>query len=188
MAKQMKLLLAAFALVLQCSCTHNAPRPAHECERQCRMDSIIQHYCAVADTTFNPIKEAQLFGDYERDLQSLFRDGRADGFDALLQGMRVDDVVVNDTTYKHVSFNLINGMDAKPKITFNASYYCKADDAATDSVFQRLAGIGNLERVVFSGNVLQQGTLSAQINADNAYLISYPVFHIIIDNIRTHAR
>ena len=188
MAKQMKLLLAAFALVLQCSCIHNAPRPAHESERQCRMDSIIRHYCAVADTTFNPIKEAQLFGDYQRDLQSLFWDGRADGFDALLQGMRVYDVVVNDTTYKHVSFNLINGMGAKPKITFNASYYCKADDAATDSVFQRLSGIGNLERVVFSGNVLQQGTLSAQINADNAYLISYPVFHIIIDNIRTHAR
>ena len=188
MAKQMKLLWIAIALVLQCSCTQKATRPAHESEMQCRMDSIIQHYCAVADTTFNPIKEAQLFGDYQRDLQSLFRDGRADGFDALLQGLRVDDVVVNDTTYKHVSFKLINGIDAKPQITFDASYYCKADDAATDSVFQRLAGIGNLERVVFSGNVLQQGTLSAQINADNAYLISYPVFHIIIDNIRTHAR
>jgi hypothetical protein len=36
------------------------------------------------------------------------------------------------------------------------------------------AGIGNLERVVFSGNVLQQGTLSAQINADNAFLIYHP--------------
>lgn len=59
---------------------------------------------------------------------------------------------------------------------------------STDSVFQRLAGIGNLERVVFSGKVLEQGTLSAQINADNAFLIRYPTFHIIIDNIRTHAR
>ena len=159
----MKLLLAAFALVLQCSCTHNAPRPAHECERQCRMDSIIQHYCAVADTTFNPIKEAQLFGDYQRDLQSLFRDGRADGFDALLQGLRVDDVVVNDTTYKHVSFKLINGIDAKPQITFDASYYCKADDAATDSVFQRLAGIGNLERVVFSGNEIGRASCRERV-------------------------
>ena len=188
MVRQMKLLLAAFALVLQCSCTHNAPRPAHECERQCRMDSIIQPYYAVADPAFNPIQKARLYGAYQRDLQSLFRDGRADCFYFLLQVLRVDDVVVNDTTYKHVSFKLINGIDAKPQITFDASYYCKADDAATDSVFQRLAGIGNLERVVFSGNVLQQGTLSAQINADNAYLISYPVFHIIIDNIRTHAR
>lgn len=187
MARQIKLLLAAFALVLQCSCTHKAPRPAHECERQCRMDSIIQHYGAALDTTFNNIKVAQLFGDYQRDLQSLFRDGRVGGFDALLQGLCVDDVVVNDTTFKHVSFKLINGIDAKPQITFDASYYCKADDAATDSIFQRLAGIGNLERVVFSGNVLQQGTLSAQINADNAFLIYHPVFHIIIDNIRTHA-
>lgn len=188
MARQMKLLLAAFALVLQCSCTHNAPRPAHESEMQCRMDSIIHHYCNMDDTTFNPIKVAQLFGNYQRDLKALFRDGRVEGFDALLQGMRVDDVVVNDTTYKHVSFNLINGMDAKPKITFDASYYCKADDVATDSVFQRLSGIGNLERVIFSGKILEQGTLSAQINADNAYLISYPTFHINIDNIRTHAR
>ena len=188
MARQMKLLLAAFALVLQCSCTQKATRPAHESEMQCRMDSIINHYCNANDTTFNTIKVAQLFGEYQRDLKALFRDGRVDGFDALLQGLRVNDVVVNDTTYKHVSFNLINGMDATPKITFDASYYCKADDAATDSVFQRLAGIGNLERVVFSGNVLQQGTLSAQINADNAFLIRYPTFHIIIDNIRTHAR
>ena len=188
MARQMKLLWIAIALVLQCSCTQKATRPAHESEMQCRMDSIINHYCNANDTTFNPIKVAQLFGDYQRDLKALFRDGRVDGFDALLQGLRVNDVVVNDTTFKHVSFNLINGTDEKPKITFNASYYCKADDVATDSVFQRLSGIGNLERVVFSGNVLQQGTLSAQINADNAYLISYPVFHIIIDNIRTHAR
>lgn len=187
MAKQMKLFWIAIALVLQCSCTQKATRPAHESEMQCRMDSIINHYCNANDTTFNTIKVAQLFGEYQRDLQSLFRDGRVDGFDALLQGLRVDDVVVNDTTYKHVSFKLINGIDAKPQITFNASYYCKADDA-TDSIFQRLAGIDNLERVVFSGNVLQQGTLSAQINADNAFLIYHPVFHIIIDNIRTHAR
>jgi hypothetical protein len=54
--KANKTSLAAFALVLQCSCTHNAPRPAHECERQCRMDSIIQHYGAALDTTFNNIK------------------------------------------------------------------------------------------------------------------------------------
>ncbi len=188
MAKQMKLLWIAIALVLQCSCTQKATRPAHESEMQCRMDSIINHYCNANDTTFNTIKVAQLFGEYQRDLKALFRDGRVDGFDALLQGLRVNDVVVNDTTYKHVSFNLINGMDATPKITFDASYYCKADDAATDSVFQRLAGIGNLERVVFSGKVLEQGALSAQINADNAFLIRYPTFHIIIDNIRTHAR
>lgn len=169
------------------SCTSGTANiQKYENPAQCRLDSIITHYYKASANEFNELAIEELFEQYHNELKELFEVSPIQGWSAKLQALKSSDVTVNGETYKHITFDLINGLDCTPKITFNASYYAKIDSLQSDSVYQNLKSIGNLQDVKFSGNI-RKGTNGAVLkvyeSVGTSYLMTYPTFDITITNI-----
>ena len=108
------------------------------------------------------------------------------GWQAQLQSLKSSDITVNGIMYKRITFDLINGLECKPKITFNAVYYAKVDSLQSDSVYQKLKTIGNLEKAKFSGIVRKDekgSVLTTYKSLGTSYLMTYPTFEITITDI-----
>lgn len=181
----MKIVFTSFVLyLLVSSCTTHIPTQLHLSNSQCAFDSIIDTYHKKQSGNFNKIVEEELFDEYNKALTAFFDTTKVEKWDLLLQGLDVSDITIKDTLYHRIKFNLINGLEAMPKITFEATYYSKAENCNMDSVYQELKAIGNLEKVFFSGNIIKSGNLVlGDSSLGNGFQISYPTFHILITDI-----
>lgn len=161
--------------------THKYDNPA-----QCRLDSLITHYHKASEKEFNELALDEMFAQYNDELKSLFDASPIKDWQAQLQSLKSSDIMVDGTTYKRITFDLINGLECKPKITFNAVYYAKVDSLQSDSVYQKLKSIGNLEKVKFSGIIRKDengSVLTTYESLGTSYLMTYPTFEITITDI-----
>lgn len=169
-----------------CACGSGASNPKYDNPAQCQLDSIITHYHNASAIEFNELALDELFVQYHNELKGLFDTKPIQGWNAKLQALKSSDIDVNGVMYKHTTFDLINGVDCTPKITFNASYYVKLDSLQSDSVYQKLKSIANLQDVKFSGNIRKGAdgsVLPIYESLGTSYLMTYPTFDVTITNI-----
>ena len=169
------------------SCTSGtANKQIYDNPAQCRLDSIITYYHKASANEFNELVLDEMFVQYHNELKSLFDTSPVKGWQAQLQSLKSSDITVNGIMYKRITFDLINGLECKPKITFNAVYYAKVDSLQSDSVYQNLKTIGNLEKAKFSGIVRKDekgSVLTTYKSLGTSYLMTYPTFEITITDI-----
>ena len=178
------LLLCACACV--CACTQQSAMPKYNSRAQYKLDSIVSHYYIASGREFNELALDEMFNDYHSALKDLFNTHSIQGWQAKLQSLKSSDISVNGVQYKHITFDLINGLNCPPKITFNASYYTKNESLQNDSIYRKLKSIGNLQDVIFSGEIVrgQNGSvLTVYESLGTSYLMTYPTFNITITNI-----
>lgn len=172
--------------VCVCACVPKSPKQKYDNPVQSQFDSIITHYYNASVGEFNELALDELFTQYHGELKTLLASKPIQNWNAKLQALKFSDIVVNGESYKHITFDLINGLDCTPKITFNATYYAKVDSLQNDSVYQKLKSIGNLQDVQFSGNI-KRGTngdvLTIYKSLGTSHLMTYPTFNIHITNI-----
>lgn len=179
-------ILLICACVCVCACVSETSKPKYNNPAQCQLDSIITHYHNASAIEFNELALGELFTQYHNELKGLFDSTQIQGWCAKLQSLKSSDIEVNGTMYKHITFDLINGVDCTPKITFNASYYTKVDSLQSDSVYQKLKSIGNLQDVLFTGNIRKGANgsvLTIYESIGTSHLMTYPTFDITITNI-----
>ncbi len=153
---------------------------------QCRFDSIITHYHKASTNEFNELVLDEMFMQYHNELKTLFDASPVKDWQAQLQSLKSSNITVNGAIYKRITFDLINGLECKPKITFNAVYYAKADSLQSDSVYIKMKSIGNLEKVKFSGIIKKDengSVLTTYESLGTSYLMTYPTFEITITDI-----
>lgn len=169
------------------SCTPGTARiQKYDNPVQCRFDSIIAHYHKASINEFNELALDEMFMQYHNELKSLFDASPVKDWQAQLQSLKSSNITVNGVIYKRITFDLINGLECKPKITFNAVYYAKADSLQSDSVYKKMKSIGNLEKVKFSGIIKKDengSVLTTYESLGTSYLMTYPTFEITITDI-----
>lgn len=169
------------------SCTSGTANiQKYENPAQCRLDSIITHYHKASANEFNELALDEMFVRYHDELKSLFDASPVKDWQSQIQSLKTSDITANGTKYKRITFDLINGLECKPKITFNAVYYAKVDSLQSDSVYQKLKSIGNLEKVKFSGIIRKDengSVLTTYESLGTSYLMTYPTFEITITDI-----
>ena len=178
------LLLCACACVY--ACAQRPTTPKYNSPAQCRLDSIITRYHIASGREFNELALEEMFDEYHVALKDLFNSHSIQDWQAKLQSLKSSDISVNGEQYKHITFDLINGLNCTPKITFNASYYIKNESLHNDSVYQNLKSIGNLQNVIFSGEITRGhngSVLTVYESLETSYLMTYPTFNITITNI-----
>lgn len=148
--------------------------------KQAEFDSIVQVYYKKQLATFNDIVEKDLASEYKMKVDSFFNETKVENWEFILQGLEVNDKTIGNTLYKCVTFKLKNGLDIVPRITFESMYLTRAEFCNSDSTFIKLKGIGNLDKVIFSGYLLKynDGYISnAPLN------MSYSDFTFLIKDI-----
>lgn len=186
MERVIRNILLMCACVCACACGSGTSKPKYDNPAQRQLDSIITHYHNASTIEFNELALDELFVQYHNELKDLFDTKPIQGWNAKIQSLKSSDIEVNGIMYKHITFDLINGVDCAPKITFNASYYAKLDSLQSDSVYQKLKSIGNLQDVKFSGNIRKKGdgsVLTMYESLGASYLMTYPTFDVTITNI-----
>lgn len=148
--------------------------------KQAEFDSIVQVYYKKQLDTFNDILEKDLASEYKMKVDSFFKATKVENWELIIQGLEVNDKLIGDTLYKCVTFDLKNGLDIVPRITFNSMYLTKAESCNSDSIYIKLKNIGNLDKVRFSGFVLKYD--DGYISNDPLYM-SYPDFTFLIKDI-----
>lgn len=133
------------------SCSAPSRQNKYNNPKQAEFDSIVQVYYKKHLDTFNDIVEKDLASEYKMKVDSFFNETRVENWEFILQGLEVNDKMIGDTLYKCVTFDLKNGLDIVPRITFKSTYLTKAESCNSDSTFIKLKGVGNLEKVIFSG-------------------------------------
>lgn len=169
-----------------CACGSGTSKPKYDNPAQCQFDSIITHYHEASAKEFNELVLDEMFVQYHDELKGLFDTKQIQGWRAKLQALKSSDIDVNGVMYKHITFDLVNGLDCTPKITFNASYYVNLDSLQSDSVYRKLKSIGNLQDVKFSGNIKKGAdgsVLTIYESLGKSYLMTYPTFDLTITNI-----
>lgn len=149
--------------------------------KQAEFDSIIQtYYHKEYSGTLNDIVIKDLANEYKTKVDSFFKATKVENWELIIQGLEVNDKLIGDTLYKCVTFDLKNGLDIVPRITFNSMYLTKAESCNSDSIYIKLKNIGNLDKVRFSGFVLKYD--DGYISNDPLYM-SYPDFTFLIKDI-----
>lgn len=174
--------MIAFIACLCClvACSTSPHQSKFNNPKQAEFDSIIQTYYKKYSGTFNDIVIKDLADDYKTKVDSFFKETKVENWELILQGLEVNDKLIGDTLYKCVTFDLKNSLDIVPRITFKSMYLTKAESCNSDSIFIKLKSIGNLDKVRFSGFVLQY---------DDGYIsndplnMSYPDFSFLIKDI-----
>lgn len=172
----------AFFACLCClvACTTNTRQDRFSNPKQAEFDSIVQSYYKRHYETHNGIVIKDLADEYKAKIDSFFDASKVENWELMLQGLEVKDKMIGDTLYKCVTFDLKNGLDIVPRITFKAMYLTKGESCDTDSTFIKLKGIGNLDKVRFSGFVVKynDGYIS-----NDPLNISYPDFTFVVKDI-----
>ena len=170
-------IVACLCCLVACSVS---PRQKYSNPKQAEFDSIMQTYHKKYGDTFNDIVIQELASEYKVKVDSFFNATKIENWELILQGMEVKDKMIGDTLYKCVTFDLKNGLDIVPRITFKSMYLTKVESCNTDSTFVKLKGIGNLDKVRFSGFLPQYdgGYIS-----DSPLNMSYSDLSFIITDI-----
>lgn len=179
-------ILLLIACVCACACVQQQAKPKYDNSAQCQFDSIVVHYHNASGREFNELVLDEMFDEYHTALKDFFHRQEIKDWQAKLQSLKSSDVVICGEQYKRITFDLINGTDCTPKVTFNASYCAKSDSLQYDSVYLNLKSIGNLQDVVFSGEIItgEKGSvLTVFESLGTSYLMTYPTFNIVITNI-----
>lgn len=187
MERVIRYILLLCACVCVCACTQRPSAPKYDNVVQCQFDSIITHYHNASGREFNELVLDEMFNEYHEALKGLFDTCSIRDWNATLQSLKSSNITVNGEHYKHITFDLINGLECTPKITFNASYFAKLDSLQYDSVYLNLKSIGNLQRVSFSGEIIKGdngSVLTVYKSLGTNHLMTYPVFNIKITNIK----
>lgn len=148
--------------------------------KQAEFDSIVQTYHNKYGDTFNDIVIKELASEYKVKVDSFFNATKIENWEMMLQGLEVKDKMVGDTLYKCVTFDLKNGLDIVPRITFKSMYLTKAASCNADSTFAKLKSIGNLDKVRFSGFLPKYND---SYISDNPLNMSYCDLSLIITDI-----
>lgn len=179
-------LVLTLALVALCfGCANSTKYTKYANAGQNELDSIVSCY-NEAHYGANDVKMDEMFTEYHTALKNLFEATNISNWQAKIQSIRMEDMVVNDTVYKRVSFKLIDGLDIQPQITFESAYYVKTDSINTDDVYNKIKELGNLDNVLFSGNILQKkdgSVLTVYESSGKSHSFAYPTFNLMITDI-----
>lgn len=150
--------------------------------KQAEFDSLVNTYYNKSHETFNDIIIKELADEYKAKVDSFFNSTKIENWELIIQGLKVNDAMIGDTLYKKVTFDLKNGLDIVPRVTFNSTYLTKSETCESDSIYNRLKQIGNLDKVIFSGYVIKY--LDGYIS-NNPLNMSYPDFDFLVKDIHS---
>lgn len=181
----MRILIFSLLLLTIFSCVPSAKYSRYTNASQNTLDSIVSYY-SETHYSANALKLDEMFTEYHSSLKNLFDTTQISNWQAKIQSIKVGEIVVNNVLYKRVSFKLINGLDIRPKITFEAVYYVQPDSIKKDNVYAKIKNLGNLDNVTFSGKILPKddgSLLTVYDSLGKDYLFTFPTFNFILTDI-----